>query len=86
MMLMNAWLDQVLVAALVLGSAIFACSRLGPAPLRLWMRRQWARLRGKPLPEADLTGCAGCANGQPMKPRAETQIAAGNIRKFERPH
>lgn len=86
MTIVNAWLDQALVAALVLGSAIFAFSRLGPAPVRLWMRRQWARLRGKPLPVADLTGCAGCANAQPSKPRAETPIPAGNIRRFERPH
>ena len=84
MTLMPAWIDQALVAALVIGSAIFAASRLGPAPLRLWMRRQWARLRGKPLPTADLTGCAGCANAQPSKPHAQTRIPAGNIRRFER--
>ncbi|HZF16863.1 MAG TPA: hypothetical protein VE046_13065 [Steroidobacteraceae bacterium] len=80
---MSSWLDQAVVASLVIASAMFAVFRLGPAPLRLWMRRQWARLRGKPMPVAQAGGCGDCANAPVHKPRGETRIAADNIRKLE---
>ena len=81
---MNAWLDQVLVAVLVLGSVVFAAFRLGPAPMRLWMRRRWARLTGKPMPVVDISGCGNCENAGPRKKSAETRIPVSNIRKLER--
>jgi hypothetical protein len=89
---MNAgsWLDQVIVGALVFASAAFACYRLGPAGMRLWMRRQWARLLRRPVPvggdgAAGCGGCGDCASTAPTgKPLGETRVAASNIHKFER--
>jgi hypothetical protein len=74
-------LDQIAVATLVIASAGFACYRLGPASVRLWMRRVWARMLGKPLPVAGTGGCGDCASA---KPPNEARIPATNIRKFER--
>jgi hypothetical protein len=68
---MNAWLDQAIVATLVITSAVFAAFRLGPAPMRLWMRRQWARLRGKPMPVVESGGCGDCANAAHLKTRGD---------------
>jgi len=56
---MSAWMDQLVVGVLVIASAAFAGYRLGPASMRLWIRRQWARVRGKPLPAANV-GAGGC--------------------------
>jgi hypothetical protein len=83
---MSAWVDQIIVGLLVIASVGFACYRLGPRKLRFWMRRQWARARGKPMPLVDTSGagCDGCANAAAPKPRGQTRIAADNIRKFER--
>jgi hypothetical protein len=58
---MDAWADQLIVGVLVVASAAFAGYRLGPARMRLWLRRQWARARGKPLPAAG-TGAGGCGD------------------------
>jgi hypothetical protein len=82
---MGAWLDYTIVGALVVVSAAFACYRLGPARLRLWVRRRWAGLRGKPLPVAEPGGgCAGCINAESHARRGESAAAPGNIRKLER--
>jgi hypothetical protein len=78
---MNAWVDQAVVATLVIASAAFAAFRLGPAPMRLWMRRQWARLRGKPLPVAESSGCGDCASASLHKPRGESRVPISHIRK-----
>jgi hypothetical protein len=86
----GAWLDLVIVGVLVIGSAAFACYRLGPQATRLWMRRQWARLLGKPLPAsgeggAGCGGCGDCASTSPAaKAGGETRVPASNIRKLER--
>lgn len=82
---MSGWLDQAVVGLLVVGSAVFAFLRLGPAPMRLWIRRQWARLRGKPMPTVAVGGCGDCAKAAPPKNRVESRVAAANIRKIERP-
>ena len=83
---MSAWFDQVIVGVLVIASAAFACYRLGPQNVRFWMRRQWARIRGKPLPQANSGGggCGDCPNAAPLKARGEARVAANNIRKLER--
>lgn len=83
---MGAWLDYTIVGLLVGASAAFACYRLGPARLRLGMRRQWARVRGKPLPLTDAGGggCANCVNAASHGRRGETAVAPDNIRKLGR--
>jgi hypothetical protein len=77
-------LDQIAVATLVIASAGFACYRLGPASVRLWMRRVWARMLGKPLPVAATGTTGGCGDCASAKPPNEARIPATNIRKFER--
>jgi hypothetical protein len=83
----GAWLDLIIVGVLVIGSAAFACYRLGPQAMRLWMRRQSARILGKPMPVGGESGagCSGCAHSSASPPSAsETRISASNIRKLER--
>jgi hypothetical protein len=86
LIIMGAWLDSLIVWSLVTASAGFACYRLGPAGMRSWLRRQWARILGKPVPLADDSGanCGGCGSCASTPPRGETRIAADNIRKLER--
>jgi hypothetical protein len=82
---MGAWLDYSVVGVLVGTSAAFALYRLGPARLRLWIRQQWARVRGRPLPVADTaSGCANCANATAHARPGETAIPPDNIRRFGR--
>jgi len=71
---MNAWIDQLVVGALVIASAAFAAYRLGPASMRLWIRQQWARVRGKPLPAASIGvgGCGDCPHAATFRKKEQS--------------
>jgi hypothetical protein len=74
---MSPWLDQLLIALIVIASAAYAIYSLGPKALRAKIRKH---IFGREDAES-ATGCGGCSDCGPGTQKSEIKISLASVRK-----